>query len=392
MPLDVARMVSILRSIAQEPSVASGIVHLHEPLFVGREWEYVKDCIDTGWVSTVGAYVDRFEAMIASRCNAAHAVALVNGTAALHLALLLLGVRSGDEVIIPSLTFVATANAVCHASAIPHIADSSERTLGLDPEKLARHLAASTRCTRDGLVNRSTGRRIAAIVPMHVFGHCVDMDAIIAVADQFGLPVVEDAAEALGSLYKGQPAGSLGRVGVLSFNGNKIVTTGGGGAIVTNDKELAGRARHLATTAKRPHAWAFEHDAVGYNYRLPNINAALGCAQLELLDDFLVAKRRLAGRYATAFADVYGIEVFKEPKESRSNYWLNTLILDRESATERDLALAATHNVGIMTRPVWTPIHRLPMYSACPKMDLSVAEDLERRIINIPSSAVLGLA
>lgn len=363
---------------------------LHEPRFVGNEWKYVKDCIDTGWVSSVGEYVTRFEQQLAAYTGAAHAVAVVNGTAALHICLLLAGVRPGDEVIIPTLTFIATANAVSYCGAIPLLADSEARSLGLDTEKLARFLSANAELRDGGCFNKRTGRRIAALMPMHTFGHPVAIDELIRLADQWHIPLVEDAAESLGSFYKGRHTGNFGKVAGLSFNGNKIVTTGGGGAILTNSPELAKRAKHLTTTARVSHQWSFIHDEVGYNYRLPNINAALGCAQLECLPDFLAKKRTLAQRYMAALEGLPGIRFVAEPAHTQSNYWLNTLLLDSADEAHRDSILAALNDAGLGARPVWTLMHQLPMFSQAPRMDLSVSEDLARRIVNIPSSVVLG--
>jgi perosamine synthetase len=381
-----AAVIDRLRSVVG-PSAAD--VPLHEPEFAGAEWALVKDCLDTGWVSSVGKYVDRFEAELAAATGVDHAVAVVNGTAALHLALMALDVRPGDEVLVPTLTFVATANAVRHAGALPHFVDSSATSLGLDPGGLATHLNRIADRSANAIVNRLTGRRIAAIVPVHVFGHPVDMDGLLAVAAAFDLPIIEDAAEALGSLYKGRACGGLGRVGTLSFNGNKIVTTGGGGAVVTDDPDLARRIRHLSTTAKLPHRWAFFHDRVGYNYRLPNINAALGCAQLARLPDFVARKRQLAQDYIDAFAGLEGATVFREPAAARSNYWLNTLQLDAPDASCRDRLLDATHRAGLLCRPVWSLLHRLPIFADCPRADLGIAEFLEARLVNIPSSPKL---
>jgi perosamine synthetase len=370
--------------------VESGFVGLHEPEFSGAEWEYVKDCLDTGWVSSVGAYVDRFEEEVARLSGAKHGVAVVNGTAALQIALLLVGVRTGDEVMVPTLSFVATANAAVHAGATPHFVDSAFDTLGMDPVALRAHLSMIAQ-RRDGeTFNALTGRRIGAIAPMHAFGHPVDMDALLDVATEFNLPVVEDAAESLGSFYKARPCGALGRIGALSFNGNKIATCGGGGAIVTNDLELARRAKHLTTTAKAPHRWAFHHDDVGFNYRLPNLNAALGCAQLLRIDGFINRKRALAKRYIDGFAGFEGVSIFQEPAFARSNYWLNAVILDQDRADARDVLLAVTNDAGLMCRPVWTLLHRLPMYENCPRAPTPVAEAIEARLINIPSSARLG--
>jgi perosamine synthetase len=366
-------------------------VALHEPRFAGREWDYVKETLDSGWVSSVGKYVDRFEAMLAERCEVPHAIATVNGTAALHACLLLAGVAAGDEVLLPSLTFIATANAVSYCGAIPHFCESEGGTLGLDPDKLDRHLAAVAEITAGQCHNRATGRRIAAVVPMHTFGQPVRMERLVEVAGRWDIPIVEDAAEALGSRYQGRHVGHHGLVASLSFNGNKPVTTGGGGAILTVNADVARAAKHLTTIAKQPHQWAFLHDAVGYNYRLPNINAALGCAQLEQLDQFVAAKRRLAERYREAFRDVPGAAIFVDAEGAQSNYWLVTLLLDEPDLATRDAFLAACHARGLLCRPAWTAMHRLPMYQRCPRMDLSVAEELEARIVNLPSSMFIEL-
>ena len=364
-------------------------IPLHEPEFSGREWEYVKDCLDSGWVSSVGAYVDRFEQMLCDYTGSPYAVAAVNGTAALHICLLLAGVKAGDEVLVPAVTFIATANVVTYCNSIPHFVDVEERTLGLDPHKLNDYLKEISELRGNVCYNRFTERPIRAVVPMHTFGHPVDLDPLQELCERYHLVMVEDAAESLGSLYKGQHTGTRGLVSSLSFNGNKTITTGGGGAILTNSKSIDKLAKHLTTQAKTPHRWEFNHDLIGYNYRMPNINAALGCAQLEQLLGFIEKKRNLAGRYQVAFQDIPGIRFFTEPDFARSNYWLNVLILDEEFARERDNLLESTNNAGIMTRPLWTLMHKLSMYHDCPRMDLSVAEDLESRVINIPSSAKL---
>lgn len=361
-------------------------VALHEPRFEGREVDYVTDCVRSGWVSSVGAYVDRFERDLAAYTGARHAVAAVNGTAALHMCLLLAGVQSDDEVLVPALSFVATANAVAYCGAKPHFVDVEQRTLGVDPQALRAYLGEIAERRADACFNRRTGRRIRALVPMHAFGHPADMQGLLAVAETYGIVVIEDAAESLGSTLDGRHGGTLAQLGALSFNGNKILTTGGGGAILTNDPELARRAKHLTTTAKVPHRWAFVHDEVGYNYRMPNINAALGCAQLERIDTLVERKRRLAQRYIDAFAAVDGVDVVREPQGSRSNYWLCALLLDVSHSDERDAVLAATNDAGYMTRPAWTLLCDLPMYRDCPRMPLDVARDIERRLINIPSS------
>ena len=366
-------------------------VHLHEPWLAGREKEYVDRCIDTGWVSSAGSFVDEFEARLAELCGTKSAIAVVNGTAALHAALTLVGVQANDEVIVPALTFVATANAVVYCGAIPHFVDCEGKHLGLDPQKLEAHLNRIAQYRNGVCINRRTGRQIRAVVPVHVFGHPVDMDALNAVCNSFGLAVVEDATESLGSTYRGRPCGGLGQVGVLSFNGNKIVTTGGGGAVVTDDAALARRAKHLTTTAKVPHPWDFVHDEVGWNYRLPNLNAALGLAQLEQLPEFVAAKRQLARRYIEAFDKLSGVTVIVEPHGTASNYWLNAILLDDDGGADAHTVLSATHAAGLLTRPAWTPMHRLAMFGDCPRDDLSVSESIARRLINLPSSAVLGM-
>jgi perosamine synthetase len=388
--VDPEAFLSALAEVIGQPT---RLVALHEPRFAGHEWDYVKDCLDSGWVSSVGQYVERFETELAAYCGVKHCVAVVNGTAALHVALLVAGVRPGDEVLVPALSFVATANAVSFCGAFPHFVDSSEHTLGLDPNALAAHLEENAeRLPNEAYPrNNKTGRRISAVVPMHTFGHPVDMQRLNEVAEGWGLTVIEDAAESLGSTYRGRPAGSLARLAALSFNGNKIMTTGGGGAILTDDDELARLAKHLSTTAKKTHSWRFEHDMVAFNYRMPNINAALGCAQLEQVPAFLAAKRRLAKRYSDAFSSVDGLRFFTEPEGSESNYWLNTVILDNGAAHLRDELLAATNSNNLATRPVWTLLHRLQMYESCPRSELPIAEKLEKTIINIPSSAALVL-
>jgi perosamine synthetase len=380
----------VITAITTVLPVNHGQVSLHEPQFAGNEWTYVKDCLDTGWVSSVGKYVDRFEEELAAYTGVRRAVAVVNGTAALQICLKMVGVATGDEVLIPSLTFVATANAVSYCAAVPHFVDCEERTLGIDPFALGRYLEEIADVDGDSCINRLTGRRIKAVVPMHAFGHPVDLDSLQEVCKRFCLELVEDAAESLGTLYKGEHTGNRGRMSALSFNGNKVITTGGGGAILTNDEELGRLAKHLTTTAKIPHRWEFNHDMIGYNYRLPNLNAALGCAQLEQLPDFVEKKRALAKRYKDAFIAIDGVSFFSEPDFAHSNYWLNVLLLDVGLAGERSTLLAATNDAGIMTRPAWTPLHRLPMYATAPRMAMIVTDSLAERLINIPSSAILG--
>ncbi len=380
-------VVDAVRSVLGETNAT---LALHEPEFAGREWEYVKDCIDSGWVSSAGSYVDRFERDLAAFTGAKFAVATANGTAALHICLLLAGVEPGDEVLMPTLTFIAAANAVSYVGAMPHFVDSEPGSLGVDAAKLEAHLLNVAHVVDGTTRNRSTGARIRALVPMHVFGHPCDLDALNTLAARWNLALVEDAAEALGSWYHGTHAGTTGIASALSFNGNKVLTTGGGGAVLTNDEALARRAKHLTTTARVPHRWSFVHDEVGFNYRLPNLNAALGCAQLERLDEMLTRKRQLATRYAAAFGSLAGVEFVREPTGTTSNYWLNAILLPAGCAESRDDVLAALNNARYMARPVWTLMHRLPMYAACPRMNLSCAESLDERIVNLPSSARLG--
>lgn len=384
-PLDAS---AVLAALDHALGAGSRPVPLHEPGFAGREWDYVKECLDTGWVSSVGSFVDRFERDLADYCGVARAVVVVNGTAALHVCLLLAGVEPGDEVLIPDLTFVATANAVSYCGAVPHFVDSDEQTLGIDPSRLDAYLADIAERRGSDLFNRSSGKRMRVVVPMHTFGHPVDLDALDEVCRRYNLVMIEDAAESLGSFYRGRHTGNWGQSAALSFNGNKIVTTGGGGAILTNDESLGRLAKHLTTTAKVPHRWAFQHDRVGYNYRMPNINAALGCAQLELLPRYLEQKRALAERYREAFSGIGGVRFVTEPANASSNYWLNALLLD--GAEQREELLSLTNDAGIMTRPAWTLMHKLPMYADCPRMEVPVAESLEARLVNIPSSARLG--
>lgn len=378
-------VVSAIRTV-----VGLSPVGLHEPSFSGGEWVYVKDCIDSTFVSSVGKYVDRFESELADFTGAKHAVAVVNGTSALQIALKLAGVVADDEVLIPALTFVSTANAVAYCGATPHFVDCEERALGIDTDKLRCYLLNNTEQHSGACINRVTGRVIRALVPMHTFGHAGNLDGILSLARDFNIALVEDAAESLGSTYHGQHTGTFGLLGALSFNGNKIVTTGGGGAILTNDAGLAKHAKHLTTTAKLPHRWEYRHDEIGYNYRLPNLNAALGCAQLEKLPDLIAAKRRLYQRYREAFSPVSGLTLLSEPDHCQSNYWLQTLILDQHLSHERDGILTATNEAGYATRPAWTLIPDLAPYTACPCTDLTTAKSLSERIINIPSSPSLA--
>jgi aminotransferase in exopolysaccharide biosynthesis len=378
--------------LAAIQSVAGfGPVSLHEPSFDGNELQYLKECIDSTYVSSVGKFVDKFEKDLTTYTGAKFAISVVNGTAALHIALKLAGVQSGDEVLLPALTFVATANAITYCGAIPHFADSEDATLGIDVLKLREYLNKTTSQESGKCINKITGRVIRALIPMHTFGHPSNIDGLLSIANDFNIILIEDAAESLGSFYSGQHTGTFGLLGTLSFNGNKTITTGGGGAILTNDEGLARRAKHLTTTAKLPHAWEFRHDEIGYNYRMPNINAALGCAQLEQLPSKLKAKRELFLRYQNAFKNLNGVKLFSEPMNCQSNYWLQTLLLDETESGYRDNVLLATNNSGIMTRPIWVLLNELEPFRSSPSMELATAHSLFRRIINIPSSPALSV-
>jgi perosamine synthetase len=386
--LNVDQLVAIIKKNLPHTDKT---ISLHEPYFSGNEWHYVKECLDTGWVSSVGKYVDKFEHDLAQYTGAKYAVAVVNGTSALHICYLLAGVRAGDEVLVPTLTFVGTINPISYCGAFPHFIDTEEQSLGIDPVLLDAYLQDITELRGDICLNRITGRPIRALCVMHTLGHPVDLDALVELCNKYHLALIEDAAEALGSFYKNTHVGHRGLIGALSFNGNKIMTTGGGGAILTDHAELAKQAKHMTTTAKLAHPWAFEHDQVAYNYRLPNINAALGCAQLEKLTDFITVKRRLAQQYQQAFANVAGVRFMQEPVHSRSNYWLNALLLDKSFAHLRDPLLTTLSLHKIKSRPLWNLQHTLAMYQHCPRMPLPVAENLYQRLVKLPSSVSLAI-
>ena len=371
-------IVRFIRSLYGE----EGFIPLHEPVFMGNEKRYLNECVDSTFVSSVGAFVDRFEKMVADYTGAKYAVATVNGTAALHVALKLAGVDEESEVITQPLTFVATCNAISYCGARPLFVDVDRDTMGLSPVKLQEFLAKEAVVKEEGCFNRQTGRRIAAVVPMHTFGHPCRIEEIARVCETYRIPLVEDAAESLGSFVGDRHTGTFGRVAAFSFNGNKTITTGGGGMLITDDEALARRAKHITTTAKVPHPYRYDHDEIGYNYRLPNLNAALGCAQMEKLDEILADKRRTAEAYARFFEEG-GPGFFRERKGTRANYWLNALVL--ENGEERDRFLEETNRSGVMTRPVWTLMNRLPMFAEAPRGDLSEAEWLEERVVNIPS-------
>lgn len=386
MPIDVTGFVARIRSVVGESSTPIG---LHEPEIGDLEKQYLSDCIDSTFVSSVGAYIPQFEQKIQEITGAKYAIAASNGTSALHIALYVAGVMPGEEVIVPSLSFVATANAVSHAGAIPHFIDSELGTMGMSPEKLRERLE---QMKREGgkVYNPETGARIAAISPMHTLGHPVRIKEIVAIADEFGIPVVEDAAESLGSFVDGKHTGTFGLTGMISFNGNKIVTTGGGGVILTDDEAIGKRAKHITTTAKLPHKWEFEHDEVAWNYRMTNLTAAMGMAQLSKLDGFLEEKRVLALRYAEAFADFEGAKFVFEPEGTSSNYWLCAVQLDEPSLEQRDELLQACHDVGLLVRPMWNLLHTQRMYQSAPAADLATATALHASLICLPSTPRLA--
>lgn len=373
-------VIDFIRQTFKQPE---GVVPLHAPCFIGNEKKYLNECIDTTFVSSVGKFVDRFEEMVAEYTGAKRAVVCVNGTNALHMAMLLVGVEQGDEVITQPLTFVATTNAISYIGAHSVFLDVDRDTLGLSPVKVRAWLQQNSEIRSGECFNRVTGRRIKACIPMHTFGHPVHLDELIEVCKDYHLELIEDAAESIGSFYKGKHTGTFGKVGVISFNGNKTITTGGGGMLLFMDEELGKYAKYITTQAKVPHRWEFVHDHIGYNYRMPNINAALGCAQMEHLQEFVENKRDLACKYATYFKNS-GITFFTEPANCQSNYWLNVVMLKDKETRER--FLQETNDFGVMTRPVWQLMTRLPMFKNCQCGDLSNAEWLEARIVNIPSS------
>jgi len=374
-------IIGFVRKVFNQPE---GFIPLHVPHFGGNEKKYLADTIDSTFVSSVGAYVTQFEKMMADITGARYVIATVNGTTALHLAMVLAGVKYNDEVITQPLTFVATANAITHAGGIPVFVDVDKDTMGLSPVALKAFLDEFATVNDQGqCINKKTGRRIAACVPMHTFGFPVKIEEIMAVCTAYHIPVIEDAAESLGSYYKNKHTGTFGLLGTFSFNGNKTVTCGGGGAIVTNDEAIAQRAKHISTTAKVPHAWEFVHDEVGYNYRMPNLNAALACAQLEQLPAFIENKRELAGLYAQFF-NGSPITCVQEMKDVKANYWLNTIVFpDHQQQQE---FLQESNAQKVMTRPIWQLMNKLPMYAGCQADKMENAQWLEERVVNLPSS------
>ncbi|MCG3658943.1 LegC family aminotransferase [Aliarcobacter butzleri] len=361
-------------------------IPLHEPRFIGNEKKYLNDCIDSTFVSSIGKYVDTFEKEFAKTVGSKFAIATVNGTAALHISLLLGDVKKDDEVITQPLTFIATCNAISYIEAKPIFIDVDLDTMGLSPKSLKKFLETNCEVVDNKCINKTTNRQIKACVPMHTFGHPCKIDEIKEICDSWNITLVEDAAESLGSYYKNKHTGTFGKIGAFSFNGNKIITSGGGGVIVTNDEVLAKRAKHITTTAKIHHPYEYVHDEIGYNYRLPNINAALLVAQLEQLERFLVSKRELAKIYDEFFS-LNSIKFIKESENSKSNYWLQAVLLD--DLKQRDEFLEFTNKNGVMTRPIWKLMNELDMFKDCQKDDLKNAKYLEERVVNIPSSVIL---
>ncbi len=373
-------------SFVQNRYKTTEFIPLHEPRFAGNEKKYLNECIDSTFVSSVGKFVDEFEGKIAQYTGAKYAIATSNGTSALHASLILANVEEGDEVITQPLTFVATCNTIKYCGANLVFIDVDRDTMGLSPIALQEFLEINTTVKNGQCVNNTTNKIIKACVPMHTFGHPCRVDEIQDICEQYCITLIEDSAESLGSFYKGKHTGTFGKMGVISFNGNKIITGGGGGCIITNDKELAQKAKHLTTTAKIPHKWEYMHDIVGYNYRMPNLNAALIVAQLEQLDKFLSSKRSLANAYKEFFKNS-DIRFVTEPENSKSNYWLNAILLKNKE--QRDSFLNETNSKGVMTRPIWTLMNKLPMFENYQKSSLSNAEWLEQRVINIPSSCII---
>ncbi|HPW65499.1 MAG TPA: LegC family aminotransferase [Salinivirgaceae bacterium] len=379
-----SKIVDFIRETFQEPT---GFIPLHDPRFIGNERKYLTDVMDSNFVSSVGEYVAKFEQLCAQYTGVKYAVAAVNGTAALHIALIVAGAKANEEVITQSVTFIATANAISYTGSHPVFIDVDKDTMGMSPEKLSNFLNKNCEIKADGFTyNKNTGRKIAACLPMHTFGHPVRIDEIVEICNKFNVPCIEDAAESLGSIYKNRHTGSFGLLGTLSFNGNKIITTGGGGMILTNNEQLAKQAKHLTTQAKKPHKWEFVHDQIGYNYRLTNIAAALGCAQIEQLSLFVEKKRELALKYQNFFKNT-DFNFFTELKDAKSNYWLNALIL--KDINERDEFLNYTNQNDIMTRPLWELMNRLPMFKNCEKGNLENSEWLADRVVNLPSSVII---
>jgi len=371
-------------SFIKETYKTEGFVPLSVPQFIGNEKKYLEECIDTTFVSSVGKFVDRFEEMVAEYTGAKKAIVCVSGTNALHMAMLLVGVERDDEVLTQALTFIATCNAISYIGAHPVFIDVDKDTMGLSPKAVKAWLEDNAEIKNEICYNKTTGRRIKCCVPMHTFGHPVHLDELVEVCKEWHIELVEDAAESIGSFYKGKHTGTFGKVGAISFNGNKTITTGGGGMLLFMDEELGQFAKHLTTQAKVPHRWEFVHDHIGYNYRMPNINAALGCAQMEHLEEFILNKRETAAKYAEFFKNMQDVEFFTEPTDCRANYWLNAVIL-KDKQAQLDF-LQQTNDNGVMTRPIWELMNRLPMFEHCQNDGLKNTIWFADRVVNIPSS------
>lgn len=381
--MDYSQVITFIKSVYE----TDNFVPLSVPKFIGNEKKYLEECIDTTFVSSVGKFVDRFEEMVAEYTGAKKAVVCVSGTNALHMAMLLVGVEHDDEVLTQALTFIATCNAISYIGAHPVFIDVDKDTMGLSPIAVKAWLEKNAEVKEGTCYNKTTGRRIKCCVPMHTFGHPVHLDELVEICNEWHIELVEDAAESIGSFYKGKHTGTFGKVGAISFNGNKTITTGGGGMLLFMDEDLGKFAKHLTTQAKVPHRWEFVHDHIGYNYRMPNINAAIGCAQMEHLENFIINKRETAAKYAEFFKDMDEIEFFKEPAECRSNYWLNAVILkDKEAQLD---FLQQTNDNGVMTRPIWELMNRLPMFENSQNDGLKNTIWFADRVVNIPSSVRL---
>jgi len=376
------QLINIIKKI-----LGKGRHNLHEPYFCGNEWRYVKKTLDDNYVSSIGSFVNKFEDKIKKFTKSKYAISVINGTEALHLSLVACGVKNNDEVLLPTITFAGTANAIVYSGAIPHFVDSEVQSLGIDPLKLEKYLKKITIKKGKFYFNKKTKKRIKAIIPVHIFGNICQIDKILKIAKKYNLIVIEDAAEALGSYFKNRHAGTFGSAGCFSFNGNKILTTGGGGAIITNNKLLAKKIKHLSTTAKIKHRWEYIHDAVGYNFRMPNLNAALGSAQIENLNRFLRSKRKLFLRYCKEFSKINNVRLIKNPQFSKSNNWLNTIFINNCSIKKRDHLLSLAHANKIFLRPVWRPLHKLKHFKSMPKMTMKNSEKIYTSCVNLPSSS-----
>ena len=364
-------------------------IYLHEPDIKKEDWKFVKECLSRNFVSSVGNYVTEFEEILKKFTKAKYVIATVNGTSAIHLALVVMGANENDEVILPSLNFVAAANAVRYCNAIPHFVEVEEETLGIDPVKLEEYLKKIVIKKNNISFNKYTKKRIRFMMPLHMFGHPAKILELKKIAKNYNLKIIEDAAESLGSTYKNKHLGTFGDIGVLSFNGNKIITTGGGGALLTNSLKIAKKLKYLSTTAKKPHRWKYEYSDIGYNYRMPGINASLGCAQMKRIKSYVNIKRKLFKKYKDGFKDIKDVAIFQEPKYAKSNYWLQTIILDNKISHLKEKILEKANNLGFSIRPIWKPLHKLDKFKLCPRMEMKTTENLEKRILNLPSSVYL---